>query len=100
MKYKNREVIDLCVAVECDDVHTVRHALQEDKILVYSLEKVEGGLVLINPAKFGIKAVNSLFSAISPLFEVTEIHILYDDFDENGFNLETAKEPLDEALMS
>jgi hypothetical protein len=100
MIFQSRKVNDFDVAIEREEQDIIVSKLKEKNISFSCAQSVNGDLVIISPVHNNISSVNHLFTEIKQLFDNVEIHGLFDDVDENGYNLSVFKECLDINLAS
>lgn len=100
MKYKGKLVNDFSVSIEAMGKSTkdVIGVLVKNNIMWDTCESVAGGLVVITPVDNTLESVNILFQETSKCLK-SSIHVLYDDFDSKGNNLDIFNEVLDFNLL-
>lgn len=100
MKYKGKLVKDFTIAVEAfgQSSEEIGKILTQNNIEWSTCEAVVGDLVIIAPVDDTLESVNILFLETSKCFKAS-IHVLYEDFDSNGHNLEEFNEVLDVNLL-
>lgn len=109
MKYKGREVIDFSIMVELgnefkgdfknNQSYVARVLARKNVDNWIGVESVIDDLVIITPKENNLTSVNELFKTVSNFFEKVSIHVLYNDFDSNGHNLEEFPQELNADLF-
>lgn len=97
MKYKGRVVRDFSIGVESWG-EKVGEILTQNNIRWSTCENVAGDLVIVTPVTNTFESINTLFLETSKHFKAS-IHVLYEEFDSNGHNLEEFNEVLDVNLL-